>query len=383
MPISSLWEENMTRIYLDHAATTFAEDAVILAMAQCMRETPYNASAAYSAAGEARRIHRLCRNQLARMLACPAQDLFFTSGGTESNNWAVKSFAGRHAVIAAIEHHSILHAALAAGCAVTLVQPDETGYISPAAIEAALRPDTALICLQAANNETGVIQPICDTYAIARARGIHMHVDAVQAFGHIPLSAAHCDSMSLSAHKLCGPRGIGALVIRSGAQISPLLHGGGQESGLRAGTENTPAIRGFEIAAQMADDDMLLRMHRERAMLSQFETQILQRIPGAAVLGSSRERLPGVTAILLPALSAEEIIAALDLQGILISGGAACASHAGEPSHVYTAMGLTRQQAARVIRVSIGRHTTQDELDRAAQAIDSLILPPARQNTSR
>ena len=370
-------------IYLDHAATTASDEAVIAAMLECMRRVPFNASAAYGAAGEARKIHRLCRRQLASMLRCDPQEIFFTSGGTESNNWAAASFSGSHMVLSAIEHHSVLEAARACASSVTLVSPDASGYVSPEAVAAAVRPDTRLVCLQAANNETGVIQPICDTYAIARARGIHMHVDAVQAFGHIPLSAAHCDSMSLSAHKLCGPRGIGALVIRSGAQISPLLHGGGQESGLRAGTENTPAIRGFEIAAQMADDDMLLRMHREKAMLSQFETQILQRIPGAAVLGSSRERLPGVTAILLPALSAEEIIAALDLQGILISGGAACASHAGEPSHVYTAMGLTRQQAARVIRVSIGRHTTQDELDRAAQAIASLILPPARQNTSR
>ena len=252
-----------TPIYLDHAATTLPDEAVIAAMAQCMREAPFNASAAYSAAGDARRVHRLCRAQLAAMVHCAPQEIFFTSGGTEANNWAVRSFAGSHMVISAIEHHAVLEPARACASSVTLVKPNETGFVSPEAVIAAVRPDTKLICLQAANNETGVLQPIREVYAFARARRIHLHVDAVAAFGHVPLDAACCDSMSLSAHKLYGPRGTGALIVRSGAAVSPLLLGGAQESSMRAGTENTPAIRGFHVAAELAEKDLHARKQRE------------------------------------------------------------------------------------------------------------------------
>lgn len=368
-------------IYLDHAATTMPEESVIAAMADCMRSVPFNASAAYSAAGKARRVHRLCRAQLASMLSCQTQELFFTSGGTEANNWAVKSFAGGHAVVSAIEHHSVLEAAHACASSVTLVKPDADGFISPKSILSAVRSDTRLICLQAANNETGVIQPLRDVYPLAKARGIHLHADAVAAFGHIPLSADWCDSMSLSAHKLYGPRGIGALFIRSSAHITPLLHGGTQEYGLRAGTENTPAICGFHAAAELAAQDLAGRAVREQALLDAF-VSALQPF-GVVRLGESSARLPGVCALLLPAVSAEQAIAALDLQGILISGGAACASQSGQPSHVYTAMGLSQSEAQRVVRISIGRHTTADELHAAARAIEALIPAPARQNTSR
>jgi len=372
-------------IYLDHAATTPPEEAVIAAMAQCMREIPYNASAAYGAAGKARRIHRLCRSQLAAMLCCEPQDVFFTCGGTEANNWAVQSFAGSHMVVSAVEHHSVLEAARACASSVTLVSPDASGYVSPEAVAAAVRPDTRLVCLQAANNETGVIQPIREVSAIVRAHRIHLHVDAVAAFGHILLDASCCDSMSLSAHKLCGPRGVGVLYIRSGAQVKPLLHGGGQESGLRAGTENTPAIRGLHVAAELAAQDFAVRAQREEALLDAF----VSRLQGYGVmrLGEGRARLPGVCALLLPNVTAEQAIAALDLKGILISGGAACASRSGKPSHVYTAMGLGEESAARVVRISIGRHTTSGELDFAAQALETLISEfnpvPARQNISR
>ncbi len=358
-------------INLDHAATTAPDETVILAMAETMRDVPYNASAAYGAAGAARRIHRLCRAQLASMLACDPQEIFFTSGGTEANNWAIQSFSGSHMVVSAIEHHSIIEAARACASSVTLVPPDETGYVAPASIKAAIRPDTRLVCLQAANNETGVIQPLREAYAVTKPRGIHLHADAVAAFGHMPLNAHHCDSMSLSAHKLYGPRGVGALMIRSSARITPLLRGGLQEGGLRAGTENTPAIRGFHVAAALAEQDLSARAESEQALLDAFVSHL--KLSGVVRLGESRACLPGVCALLLPALSAEQAIAALDLKGILISGGAACASQSGIPSHVYTAMGLSQRDASRVIRVSIGRHTTQKELDLAAQEIEALL----------
>jgi len=370
-------------IYLDHAATTFPEEAVVAAMAECMRKTPFNASAAYGAAGQARRIARLCRTQLSGMLSCSPQEIVFTSGGTEGNNQVLRSFCGAHVVLSAIEHASVLEAAKAARCAVTLVRPDETGVIAPESIAAALRADTKLICLMATNNETGVVQPIEEVSRIARNRRIHLHVDAVQAFGHIPVSAACCDSMTISAHKLYGPRGVGALFIGIGAAVSPLLCGGGQERGLRAGTENTPAICGFHVAAQMADEDMQLRMNRERSLMDGFLARLCALAPEIRLLGEGRNRLPGGAAIQLPGLSAEEAIAAMDLKGILISGGAACAARSGAPSHVYTAMGLSGAQAAQVIRVSIGRHTTKAELDETADALADFIRQRANQNTSR
>jgi len=365
-------------VYLDHAATTPADEAVITAMAQYMRDTPYNASSAYSAAGGARRIHRLCRRQLGAMLNCPPEDIYFTSGGTEANNWAVRAFAGQHVVLSAIEHHSVLEAARAALCRISLVQPDASGFVAPEAVAAAITPQTRLIALQWANNETGVIQPIREVYALAKAKGIHLHVDAVQAFGHIPVDAAFCDSMSLSAHKLYGPRGVGALYIRSGISLPPLLCGGGQESGMRAGTENTPAIRGFHVAAQTAGGDMQLRINREGELLEAFVNRLKAENLAIVHLGQIRARLPGIAALMLPGISAEAAIAALDLRGVLVSGGAACAARSGKPSHVYTAMGLSAGEAARVIRVSIGRHTTPQELDYAAAEILRLIPAQAR-----
>ena len=365
-------------IYLDHAATTIPEEAVVGAVAACMRAQPYNASAAYSASGDARRIHRLARQRIAGMLGCPPECICFTSGGTEANNWVIRSFAEGHVVLSAIEHHSILEPARAHRCRIALAAPDASGFVSPGSIEAALTPDTKLVCLQAANNETGVIQPIREVYALLKARHIHLHVDAVQAFGHIPVDALCCDSMSLSAHKLYGPRGAGALYIRSGASLAPLLLGGGQERNLRAGTENTPAICGFDVAAELAAEDMQSRMDRERALLAGFIRRLQAADARLVLLGESRERLPGVCALLLPGLSAEAVIATMDLKGVMISGGAACASHSGKPSHVYTAMGLSPEAASRVIRISIGRHTTAEQLDYAAEALLSIMHRQAR-----
>ena len=355
-------------IYLDHAATTPTDESVISAMAECMRQNPFNASAAY--AGSARRVHRLCRRQIAGMLTCPDENICFTGGGTEGNNWIIHAFEGQHIIVSGIEHHSIL-APARTYCNISLVSPDSEGYIHSEAIAAAIRPDTRLICLQAANNETGVIQPIKEIYDIAKARGIRLHVDAVQAFGHIPIKADCCDSMTLTAHKLYGPRGIGALYMRK--PVSPYLMGGGQEFGLRAGTENTPGICGFHQALLLAEADLEARMERERRLIDAWVQNLKTMIPHLRLLGEKRNRLPGIAAILIPGLEAEAAIAALDLKGILVSGGAACAARSGKPSHVYTAMGLSEKEAAQVLRISIGRHTTADELNAAARAIADLI----------
>lgn len=355
------------RVYLDHAATTPAEGEVIAAMAECMRHAAANPSAAYDAAGEARRVQRLCRNFLAEMLRVDSGDIVFTSGGTEGNNQAVQSFLVGHAVIAAIEHASVLMPARL--CDATLVPPDPTGRVSPEAIAAALRPDTRLICLQAANNETGVIQPISEVGEMARRRRIHFHVDAVQAFGHIPVDARCCDSLAVSAHKFGGPRGIGALYVRPGAQVKPLLLGGGQESGLRSGTENTPAIRGMHAAAELAAADMADRARRESALMADFIARLRAAIPTLRVLGEDQPRLPGIAALHFPGMNTEKAIAALDLLGVMVSGGAACGSRDHAPSHVYTGMGLSPREAREVVRVSVGRHTAEEELCYAAECI--------------
>lgn len=353
-------------VYLDYAATTPVDERVIERMDRCMREAWLNPSAAYSDAGAARKALRIARLQVAQGLGCDAACLCFTSGGTESNAWAMTAARGKHAVVSAIEHASVLASAASCAAEVTLVQPDEQGVIQPEAVAAALRPDTALVSVQWANNETGVLQPI---RAIRRAIGrIPLHVDAVQSFGHVPVDPALCDLMSLSAHKLYGPRGAGALYIAPGMRMSPLIPGGHQEMGLRAGTENVPAICGFGMAAELALADLDERAETERALLSGFAAQ-LSCIPGLRVLGADAPRLPGITALYLPGLPSEKAIMQLDLRGFCVSGGAAC--HAGDahPSHVYRAMGLSEHEAACVLRVSIGRGTTKQALAACAQAL--------------
>lgn len=360
-------------IYLDHAATTPTDQRVVDAMARCMREAWLNPSAAYAGAGAARRALREARQAVADLLNAAPEDIVFTSGGTEGNNQALLAARGGHAVVSAIEHASVLNAARALCREVTLVPPDADGRVTPDAVEAALRPDTHLVSVQLANNETGVLQSAAQIGALARARRVPFHCDAVQAFGHVPVDVAalNADFVTLSGHKLYGPRGVGALYARRGAAL-PLIHGGGQEQSLRAGTENLPAICGLGVAATLARADMAERAERERALLDAFVADVRSRVPGCRLLGAGAERLPGVAALLLPGLPSERAVAELDQRGVLVSGGAACASRERAVSHVYRAMGLSDTDAACVLRVSIGRATTQQDLRVAAEAIEAV-----------
>ena len=355
-------------IYLDHAATTAADPAVIDAMAESMRTTLANPSAAYSLAGDARKAMRLARQTLSRMIGCDHNELFFTSGGTEANNWAFCGLENRHVILSAIEHSSVLEAARNRHCEITLIKPDADGIIHPEAIENAIRPDTTMISVQYANNETGVLQPVESIGSLARTRKILFHCDAVQAVGHVPVSVRkNCiDLLSVSAHKLYGPRGIGFLYIRSGVQLTPLLAGGGQENGRRSGTENIPAMEGFRIAAELAMADMKSRAAKEKQLIQLLTETLCTAIPHARFLCRNALRTPGVCAVHLPGLSSETTIAKLDLCGILVSGGAACAAASAAPSHVYTAMGLSAEEASCVLRFSVGRHTTEEEIRAAA-----------------
>ena len=358
-------------IYLDHAATTKPDPRVIDAVARCMGECWANPSSAYAPAGDARRALRLARQAVADMLNAKPGEIVFTSGGSEANSQAMTLAAGGHAVLSAIEHASVLNAARRWASEVTLVMPDENGVVRPEAVGAAIRSDTKLISVQLVNNETGTIQPVREIGALARARRIPFHCDAVQAFGQIPVDvkAMNIDLLSLSAHKFYGPRGVGALYARQGVALKPLIEGGGQEFGLRSGTENVPGICGMRVAAALAGDDMAARGERERALMDGFIGALREKIPGCAPLCLRAPRAPGILAVLLPGLDSEKAVAALDLRGVAVSGGAACASREREPSHVYRAMGLSGRDAACVMRVSIGRHTTRPELDAAALAI--------------
>ncbi|MDD6141981.1 MAG: cysteine desulfurase family protein [bacterium] len=354
--------------YLDYAATTPADERVIACMNDCMRSAWANPSAAYSDAGPARKALRMARSHVAALLHCDPSCVAFTSGGTESNAWAMTAAAGKHAVVSAIEHASVLEAVRKYAAGITLVQPDASGVIRPDAVAAAIRPDTALVSVQWANNETGVLQPIREIRAVTKK--IPLHVDAVQAFGHVPVDASLCDLMSLSAHKLYGPRGAGALYIAPGMRLAPMIPGGHQEMNLRAGTENVPAIAGFGEAARLAAEDLPERAEHERALMAEFIGQL--QIPGLRVLGEGAPRLPGVTALYLPNLPSEKAIMKMDLRGFCLSGGAACHAGDGTPSHVYRAMGLSEKDAACVVRVSIGRGTTKQALAACAQALEEV-----------
>ena len=358
-------------IYLDHAATTRPDDAVLEAMARCAREAWANPSAPYAAAGTARRALRGARSAAAEALNAAPQEIVLTSGGTEANNLALSLAEGGHAVISAIEHASVGRAAKAAAAAVTEVWPGPDGTVRPEAVAAAIRPDTRLISVMLANNETGAIQPVAAIGALARARRIPFHVDAVQAFGHVPIDvkAQRIDLLSLSAHKFYGPRGAGALYVRQGMPLSPILRGGGQEFGLRAGTENVAAACGMGVAIALAQADMSARADRERALLDAFAKDVLARVPGGRLLCEGVPRLPGLCALYLPGRTAEEAIAALDLRGVCVSGGAACGTGEKEPSRAYRALGLSADEARHVLRVSLGRHTAAEALREAAGTI--------------
>ena len=358
-------------IYLDHAATTPPDARAVEAMNACARTAWMNPGAAYAAAGEARGALRHAREAVASAIGAEPEEVLFTSGGTEGNNHALTLAAGGHAVLSAIEHASVLNAARRWCREVTLINPDASGRVFPEDVERALRPDTRLISMMFANNETGVMQPVEEIGALARARRIPFHCDAVQAFGRAPVDVRACraDLLTLSAHKCGGPRGVGALYVRMGTPLEALIRGGGQEFGLRSGTENVPAAAGFGVAASIVQSELAGNAARERALTAAFARKLATFIPECSVLGDGAPRAPGIMAVLLPGLSSEQAIADLDQMDILVSGGAACAARTREISHVYRAMGLDEASARCVLRVSIGRTTTAEELDIAADAI--------------
>lgn len=366
-------------IYLDYAASTPPYPQVAETVHRVMTETFGNPGAIHQAGNQARRILHESRRCLARLLNVREQEIYFTSGGTESNNWAVKlgcrNGERRHIVVGAAEHKSVLEAVRQMeleGYTVTRLRPDKDGIISPEAVDAALTAGTALVCVQAVNNETGAMQDVGAIAALAKKKGVRYLCDAVQSFGHVDQPLSQADLISISAHKLGGPRGVGCLVARYPHAITPLIHGGSQELGRRAGTENLPGIAGFALAARLSADSMEEESIRLGKLTDTLQSKLKQAVPAMEVNGGE-SRHPGILNCHFPGMTAEELVARLDLKGICVSPGAACAASDREASHVLLAMGYTQQRAKESLRFSLGRLTTENEIDATVHAVASII----------
>ncbi len=371
----------MRRIYLDNAATTALSPAVLEAMLPYFTEVYGNASSIHGEGREARRAVENARRQVARALnAAVPQEICFSGGGTESDNWAIKGAAfargSGHIVTTAIEHHALLHTCEwleKQGFTVTYLPVDGHGLVTAAQVEAALRPDTFLVSVMAANNEIGTVQPIGEIGALCRDRGVFFHTDAVQAVGAIPLDvqAMHIDLLSLSGHKLHGPKGTGALYIRRGVRIDSLLHGGAQERGYRAGTENLPGIVGLGKAVEIAHANLESNAARMTELRERLIQGLMTRVPGARLNGHPTLRLPNNVNISFDGVEGEALLLRLDLMGVSASSGSACTSGALDPSHVLMALGLTEAAANGALRLTLGTTTTEEEIDRVLD-----VLPP-------
>lgn len=372
------------RIYLDNAATTKVSEEVLQEMLPYFRETYANPSAIYSFAGEAKKAVGIARERAAALIGAKPNEIYFTAGGSESDNWAVRAVAeglsdkGRHMITSKIEHHAVLHTCEYLekhGYEVTYLDVDGEGMVSPEALEKAIRPDTILISVMAANNEIGTIQPVARIGEIAHARGILFHTDAVQAYGHMPLNMEemHIDLLSASGHKLYGPKGVGILYIRENVRLQPLIHGGAQERGRRAGTLNVPGIVGFGKAAALAGETMQERAAKETALRDYLIDRVLAEIPYTRLNGHRQERLSNNAHFCFRFIEGESLLILLDQRGICGSSGSACTSGALDPSHVLLAIGLPHEIAHGSLRLTLSAENTREELDRTVEALKEIV----------
>jgi cysteine desulfurase len=365
----------MRRIYLDNNATTPVLPDVFEAMRPYFGEHFGNASSIHSHGQETRAGVESARESVAALLACRASEIVFTSGGTEADNLAIAGLvaSGDHVITSSVEHHAVLHACKhleEIGCEVTILPVDGLGLVDPADVRRALRPNTRLISIMMANNETGVLEPLEaigeEIGTLAAEAGVYFHTDAVQAAGKVPIDVERigCHALSISGHKLHAPQGVGALYIKKGTRIQPLFYGGRHERSRRAGTENVPGIVGLGKAAQIAKeafdrgDDKKMAALRDR-----LQQGILAQVDEAVANGDGATRVPNTTNIRFDHIEGESLVIALDLKGLAVSTGAACSSGAIEPSHVLIAMGLNKDQARASIRFSLGKQTTEEDID--------------------
>ena len=373
----------MKRIYMDHAATTAVRPEVLEAMLPYFSTEFGNPSSVYSWGRSARKALDSARDQVAALLGASASEIVFTSGGSEGANLAIKGVAwadqnrGNHIITSAIEHHAVLDTVLwleTQGFEVTILPVDEYGLVSPSQVEQALRPDTILVSIMHANNEVGTIQPISEIGAIVRRHGARFHTDAVQTAGVLELNvdALNVDLLSISAHKFYGPKGVGALYVRKGVRLSPLIHGGGQEKRRRAGTENTAGIVGLAKAFELAQRDRIAENQRLTALRDRL-IEGLVKIPHTRVNGSLEQRLPNNVNVCFEYIEGESMLLNLDLRGIAASSGSACTSGSLDPSHVLLAMGLSHEIAHGSLRLTLGRENTEADVDFVLQEIPGIV----------
>lgn len=374
----------MKNIYFDHAATTSVKPDVLEAMLPYFTEKYGNASSIYSLGRENKKAIDDAREKVAKALNALPKEIFFTSGGTEADNWALEGIAfanqakGKHIITTNIEHHAILHTCKfleKQGFEVSYVPVDNKGIVHVEDIEKAVRPDTILISIMFANNEIGTIQPIKEIGALAKEKEIYFHTDAVQAIGNIPIDVKdmNIDLLSLSGHKFYGPKGVGVLYIRDGVRISPMIHGGGQERGKRASTENVAGIVGLGKAIELATENVeqynikLMKL-RDRAI-----KEILEKIPYSRLNGDEKNRLPGNVNISFEFIEGESILLMLDMKGICASSGSACTSGSLDPSHVLLAIGLPHEIAHGSLRLTFGEENTDSDLDYLLETLPPII----------
>lgn len=374
----------MSTIYLDNAATTATSTEVLEAMLPYFAEHYGNASSIHATGRDARRAIERAREQVAAALGAQKEEMYFTSGGTEADNWAIKGAAfalshkGKHIITSSIEHHAVLHSCEwleKQGFSVTYVPVDGDGMVRVTDIKAAIRPDTILITIMMANNEIGTIQPIAQIGALARAKKILFHTDAVQAVGAVPIDvkALQVDMLSLSAHKFHGPKGVGALYIRKGVRIENLIHGGAQERGRRAGTDNLPAVIGMGAAIELAIRDLPARTARLSALRDRLIDGILSNIPQTRLNGHRTQRLPNNVNISVLYIEGEALLLRLDLAGFAASSGSACTSGSLDPSHVLLAIGLPHEVAHGSLRLTLGDDTTEADIDALLEKLPGVV----------
>ena len=374
----------MRRCYFDHNATTPVDSRVIEAMLPHYGQAYGNASSLHSFGQEARQGVEHARRQVAAQLGCDARDIVFTSGGTEADNLAVFGTVRavrdrtRHVITTEVEHPAVLNACQqleTEGAEVTYLPAGSDGLVSPDDVRSALRPDTVLVTVMHANNEVGTVQPIAEIARISREAGVVFHTDGVQSFGKVPtpVNDLGVDMFSLSAHKIYGPKGAGALYIRRGLQLEKVQYGGHHERDRRPGTENVPGIVGLGAAAELAGSDLASEAERVAGLRDRMERGLRERIPSVHVHAAMSPRLPTTSSVRFDHIESEPLLIALDLHGFAVSSGAACSSGAVEPSHVLMAIGLTRTEAKSTLRFSLGKGTDTDQVDAVLDTMPGIV----------
>lgn len=374
----------MKNVYMDYSATTPVKKEVLDAMLPYFSEHFGNPSSLYSIAQESKEALERARGQVASLIGAKANEVFFTAGGSEADNWALEGVAdtlkdkGNHIITTKIEHHAILHTAEYLekhGIDVTYLDVDAEGRVNPEDVEKAITDKTVLISIMMVNNEVGTIEPIKEIAEIAHNHGILLHTDAVQALGNVPIDVNNMgiDLMSMSGHKIYGPKGVGALYIRKGTKISNFIHGGAQEMKKRAGTENLAGIVGFGKAAELAKENLESHINRVSELRDYFISEVTSKIPDTIVNGSMEHRHPGNANISFEYIEGESMLILLDMNGISVSTGSACSSKSLTPSHVLSAMGIPVERIHGTLRFTIGDPTTKEDIDYVIEKLVEIV----------